>query len=416
MTLNRFLSILTLLGVFSTFAQTSMIPFQPVKSKLWGFMDIQGKVLIEPKFNRVEDFTSEGLALVVDAGGKFQFIDKNGNPLKIGFDKFTMPSLFGFNMKGFNNGMANIVVNKKYASIDVTGKTVHDAIYDKISDYENGFAVGNIGNTYFLLFADGKKLDISESMLEVRNFSEGLAPYRAMNEQFGFINSKGEIVIKAQFNSVGYFSEGLAWAKTSSNKIGFIDTKGTWVIQPTYDMAKEFDKETGLALVKTGATFAFINKSGQTITASGAISYGEFNEGLAYAKTADKVGFINKNGEWVVLPKYDKVERFVNGFANVKTVEFWGAVDKKGNIVIEPKYQGINEVNEGIFAVKAGALWGFVTSDGKTLVEPKFNAIRDFKNGYAAVKIGDLWGLIDKSGKMVIEPQFQRVLDVMLVK
>ena len=416
--MRHFRSIFTLalsIIAINTFAQSKLIPFKPVKSSFWGFVDEKGTIVIPAVYSKFQDFT-EGYASVMDAKGKYMIIDPSGAPLSVPFEKFEIPSIAGINLDRFKDGLINVIVSKKFATINKQGKIVHEAIYDKISEYSNGFAIGNIGEVFYILNADGSKKQLTEPMMEVRDFKEGFAPYRAKNGQFGFIDSKGEITIKATFESVGYFVDGAAWAKTMEKTVGFIDTKGTWIIQPSYLAAKEFDKETGYALVKTVAGWQFINKKNELLSVSGVTNYGEFNEGLAYARLGEKVGFINNKGAWVIEAKYVKVENFKNGFANVKTEAGWGLIDKTGKVILETSYQGVSDVHESIFAYKQNGFWGFMTIDGKIITDAKFSAIRDFSNGYAAVRIGELWGLIDASGKLVINAQFDRLQDVLIVK
>jgi hypothetical protein len=409
------LAITLVLLSINSFAQTTLIPFKPVKSSFWGFVDLNGKIVIPAIYSKFQNF-SEGYASVMDAKGKCMIIDASGAPLKVAFEKFEIPSIGGINLEQFNEGLLNVIVSKKFATINIKGEIVHEAIYDKIADYSNGFAIGNIGEVFYRLNADGTKKQISEPMLEVRSFKEGFAPYRAKNGQFGFIDSNGEVTVKATFESVGYFVDGLAWAKTMEKTVGFIDTKGAWVVQPSYLAAKEFDKETGYALVKTVAGWHFINKKNEILNVQGVTTYGEFNHGLAYARLGEKVGFINNKGAWVIEAKYVKVENFKGKYANVKTEAGWGLIDNTGKTLLETSYQGVTDVYEGIFAYKQNGFWGFMNIEGKILTDAKFSAIRDFSNGYAAVRVGELWGLIDSNGKIVIEAQFERLQDVLIIK
>ena len=84
-----------------------------------------------------------------------------------------------------------------------------------------------------------------------------------VNHKSGFINAKGEVVIKSRFDEVKDFSDGLALAQIGSHKIlrrgketryitglwGYIDTRGKFVIPPKYADAGNFSE--GLAAVVT---------------------------------------------------------------------------------------------------------------------------------------------------------------------
>ena len=68
--------------------------------------------------------------------------------------------------------------------------------------------------------------------------------------KFGFINKKGELVIKPQFAIAHKFSEGLASVrKEEGGKMGFIDREGNFVIEPQFDWI-ELGFFEGLAAVQ----------------------------------------------------------------------------------------------------------------------------------------------------------------------
>ena len=64
--------------------------------------------------------------------------------------------------------------------------------------------------------------------------------------KYGFIDSKGQVVIEPKFRALSEFSEGLAAARISGS-YGYINHTGAFVIQPYFDYATPFSD--GLALV-----------------------------------------------------------------------------------------------------------------------------------------------------------------------
>lgn len=99
----------------------------------------------------------------------------------------------------------------------------------------------------------------------VGSFSEGYANVR-INDKWGYINKKFEIVIEPQFKSCNQFSEGLAAFMIEScngDKWGFIDRQGKAVIEPKFDEVYYFNK--GLARVNVGGRWGYINKAGDYV-------------------------------------------------------------------------------------------------------------------------------------------------------
>ncbi|MGN7055431.1 WG repeat-containing protein, partial [Neisseria sp. P0003.S004] len=76
-------------------------------------------------------------------------------------------------------------------------------------------------------------------------FSEGLAAVATVDtNKYGYINTKGEMVIPPKYEEAFYFNEGLAAVKIL-DKWGYIDKRNQWVIPARYKSAYNF--EDGMA-------------------------------------------------------------------------------------------------------------------------------------------------------------------------
>ena len=339
---NSLIIIAALLVSLSTLAQEVVAPFSETGSDKWGYMNQKGEVVLPANYDEVLEFSTEGLSLV-RKGKSWSIIDKKGTAISTVND-FTPVSIFGFGKRGYQNGYLVVGSNKLLGVLDVKGKVVHDFKYNYISDFHDGYAAAKIGKSFYILYKDGKSTGVDD-ILDLKEFKEGFAPFRGKNKLFGFMDPTGKVVIEATFKSIGYFSNGLAWAKTTEDKIGFIDKYGKWIIEPKFSAAKDFDGTSGIARVRMNDEWMFVRKNGETFTAEGMVSSGDFSNGLAYARKGDLYGFINEKGEWVIEPIYVKVRDFSEGFAAVRINELWGVLDKKGNVVCEPKFRDIKNFN-----------------------------------------------------------------------
>jgi hypothetical protein len=397
-------------------AQTYRVAVQPVGSKFWGYANEKSQLVIEAKFLKCTDFSEDGFAAVMDDNKRYFFIDEDGKELKLPVSSYELPNFLGLGIKGFTEGIANISINKRVGTVNTRGEWVHQPSFDKITPFKDAIAVAQTGVKHTILHKNGDAFTCPDEVIDIKNFTEEMAPFKGKNDRFGFINTKGQIVVPATFLSVGYFSNGLAWAKTSALTIGFIDKSGNWVLNPQFESAKEFDPESGFALVKSTGEWKLIDRTGKALVVSGATGYGEFYEGVCNAKKGAKVGLINTNGEWIVAAQYDKIQRMQNGYANVRNIEFWGVIDNTGKVIIPVKYENINPNDNGIFAVKRDKLWGLMDRSGRLVTNFEYTAIRDFKNGFAAVKVGNKWGMINSTGQQILPFQFERVEDMVKIQ
>ncbi len=107
-------------------AQDEMISFRE-NGKI-GFMNIKGKVVIEPKFsgNTLTRF-KDGLAPVQADNGKYGYINKRG--------KFVIQPQFD-EAQFFYNDFAGVKINGKYGFIDRKGNLVAQPEYDEVYEFE----------------------------------------------------------------------------------------------------------------------------------------------------------------------------------------------------------------------------------------------------------------------------------------
>ncbi|HMG92509.1 MAG TPA: WG repeat-containing protein [Chryseolinea sp.] len=331
----------------SSFAQTYVTQVKPAGDKKWGYANLNGEIIIPAQYEKCYEFSSDGLAIIYDSKAKqHHFINLKGEKLPTEVSKFNVKEGFlGFELQGFHDGMLPIRVGEKWGFISSSGKMAIQAKYDDVSDFYGGFAVVKSGEKYIVLNTSGEETPVEGSgLLDVNHFTEGMAPFRAADKKFGFIDTSGKPVIKAQFESVGYFSDGVAWAKSADEKVGYLDKSGAWVIKPQFDAGKNFDQETGLARVKIGKDWVYVSKTGSKVTLSGTDIYEDFADGLARGRQGGKFGWLNSKGEWVIKPQYDGSRDFKNGYAAIQKGKLWGIIDKDGKVVIEPKFDGIKDM------------------------------------------------------------------------
>jgi hypothetical protein len=336
---------LILLLCCNLYGQSYIVQVKSLKNKKWGYIDNTGQVIAEPQYERCYEFSSAGLAPVFDSKDRqYYFITKKGARIVTDIKDFKLYDRMGFGLETFSDGLIPVEHNDKWGYLNKDGQLAIPAKYDEATGFGSGHAVVTLNKKIYIINTRGEETPVGPGISEVKKFSEDLAPFRADDKKYGYIDTKGDVVIKAQFETVGYFRGGVAWARTTKGIIGFIDTKGDWIIEPQFIAAGTFDDATGLARVKTETGWAYVDKAGNLMKMDDTQVWEHFSEGLALGKKNGLFGYFNAQGEWAIQPQFDGGRDFKNGFAGAKKGGKWGIIDKQGNWVINPEYDGIKDM------------------------------------------------------------------------
>ncbi len=101
------------------------------------------------------------------------------------------------------------------------------------------------------------------------------------------------------------------------------------IIEPQFEMARDFSE--GLAVVRKGGKYGYIDASGECVINFKYESAYSFSEGLALAKMGGKYGYINKDGKCVIPFRFKAATAFSEGLAEVVKLDGTQAiVDKIG--------------------------------------------------------------------------------------
>jgi len=201
--------------LYEKYGQTGLSMYKP--KELWGFIDKNGKVIINYKYGQMkigDSYESHEGIIAINKNQNFN-----------GLLDFTLN--FGrydrFPVSDFVNGRAK-VLNYKWGIIDKNGRTIINYRFDEINSLvEDSYAV-------------------------------------KLNNKWGFIDSVGKLFIKPQFEEVKDFSEGLAAVRYKS-KWGYINKNGMKVTPFKYDNAEEFKDDFGIVLY--GSDTLYVTKDGK---------------------------------------------------------------------------------------------------------------------------------------------------------
>lgn len=190
-------------GVLKNFSNGMAVISEEVGNDiLYGYIDTNGEVVIQPQFQRAYNFTSNDTAYVYQGKGVYSLIDKTGTIL----ENYTLADQYD-NPWDFYDGYI-IYTEKdtyKYGVVDLKGNSVFDPIYSEITYLGEGiFAMKEPSLDFFLdqlmiapaaLFNyEGRQLT-DYSLYDLSEFHDGYASATDETSTF-FIDTTGKKVME----------------------------------------------------------------------------------------------------------------------------------------------------------------------------------------------------------------------------
>ena len=319
--------------------------------------------------------------LVIQQGGKYGYIDTEGNILIEPIYEDARP---------FFEGLAAVRLHSEYGYIDNNGQTVIPFQFADALDFHDGKAA--VGTKWtpsgFLRYrTDCCIIDRSGNILKSVDFTP-LKMYRLAD-----------------------YSEG--WYIASSYSL--MDHSGNFLY---CGILVESSFHEGLARrLESDGGICFIDQTGKAVL-MGYQNAGDFSNGLAPAMAADKWGYIDKTGVFVLPPAYDSASGFSEGLACVMVsdavMQTWEIIDQSGKKVydVEGEYLAMSAFSEEMCAAAVpirgrpvGFRWGFISKDGKPAVDFIYSEVTPFYNGIAEVLLDGKIGYIDTTGRYIWKPE-----------
>ena len=325
----------------------------------------------------------------VEMGEKWGYVDREG--------KYVINPQFDI-AYGFTDGMALVKTSKGWAFIEEKPNATLSSVYADALPYSDGVAwTVKDGSAPTLIDTEGNSLFGLKNAKYVYQYAEGLA-YAKLDsaDKYGYVDKEGNWAIQPQFGMADFFSEGLACVanyiapgEEGEHKYGYIDKDGKLVIGYMFDGATAFNANgtavAGIRSEKDGWRYGLINRKGEYVV----------NPQFSSLSSYDGFGYVCK---------------FADG-------DTYGWCDSNGKILINPQFKFAGGFYGSDLSVVSpdGETYGYIDKSGKMIINPQFESAMPFMDGMAFVKQGGKWGIIDETGHYTVNPQFDGVNPLIMV-
>lgn len=244
----------------------------------------------------------------------------------------------------FKNNLAAVYLsNGKAGIIDITGKTIVPAIYNKIEFLDN---------TVVAYFAPTKLAiyNYQYSQLTESNYFKT----NAKNNGFLYLFADTTVDIINKFGNVYSFQNGMKYKLHGANGLGFL---------------------------RTPSGYKLINSEGQVIGSKEYTDASSFVGNLAAVKLGDVWNLILEDETWYDNETYTDAVTNLISFLPMKLERHWRIFLLDGTHVDLPEDVNVfSEIVEGVLMYKRNKKWAAINEQGKKLFQSSFNSEFQFFN------------------------------------
>jgi len=386
--------------------------FYPIKvNQLWGFIDEDGKVTIQPNFQDAENF-SEGLALV-KLEGKYGYVNKSGKLVvaaeyddalafneghavvelkdKLGMinrnGEFIIPPRYE-DLGNLENGLSYFLLDSLYGYFDAKGIERIKPKYTEASDFENGKSIVSIDDFYGLIDVFGTTF-IAMKYQGLRHYHDDI--YLAMqNDYWGLIQLNGDTILPFIYDYISKISNNRILIE-KEGEFNYTDLNGhllltTWI--PVYSEFKQLATfKNGYAKIKFEGKFNLIDTTGKKLFAQPKENIGDYSSLIAVNKS-DKWGYVNPAGAQIIPYNFTWANSFEGNYAIAGNDPFFGLINKQGKYVVNPYFEQLTFLNDSLLIAKSLGNYGIISIDGDTLLNFVYLSIEPISEKVVRIEQG----------------------------
>ncbi|GAB3222956.1 WG repeat-containing protein [Spirosoma arcticum] len=308
--------------------EEGLAEFVPMKRSrqghgLHGFIDKQGKIIIEPRYISTDQFHQGKTWVIYPAGTHYglSYIDRAGKEVyKIPIQYYPKDYLIKESTIDFvcNNDTREDVLWWRNGEFFILNFNFTPFVEQQlqqsksISSFKYQGKFGIIDNDLVL------KVPVALDDIDVDYTYSGQGLERVQyGNKYGYVSPvTGELIVPFEYSDTRKPTNGLFWVK-KNGKWGCIDKTGKLRIPHLYDEATGFTAEDRSAVAINGK-FGHIDKSGKVRTPLKYDFASYYNHGISMVRINDKYGYIDTTDRFITQIIYDEALPFDHATTRVE--------------------------------------------------------------------------------------------------
>ena len=253
------------------------------------------------------------------------------------------------------------------------------------------------------------------------------------NGKWGVINSKGDIVIKPEYDETIIIPDNqkdvflctydVDYSK-NTYKTKAINSKGEEIITgydeilalENYDNSNNLSYETDILLVKKDNKYGLVDYKGTELLKCEYESI-EALKGVGKSfvtKKDGKLGLVDNIGSVIIENNYKAIvpisEKFENGYIVTNSSNKKGVIGRDKSVALEIKYDDIKQIyGSDLYVVKEGKTWEIVNKEGTAYLKDKFSDVLSINGENILIKQNNKYGVLTINGEQKIPVKYENM-------
>lgn len=348
------------------------------KNGKWGVIDItSGREIGSFQMSSIDDIKVISKNFIaIRTGGAWGLMGRSG---EVVIAPFVQGALTPYNMKKMANGGVAMTYQNNLIIVDGEGKQLLNKQYDEVTwrttaDIDSRFIKMRTGKKYGLIGDYGQVILDEQFDMPPYFDNDGVSSVKNLNKE-GWIDTTGAFLYNGPLTEFRDCGEDKIVAYEVSKKWGFIDKVNKQNIDRIYDELGECFNH-GLAKVRKGSDWIYINKAGQEIYTLPSSAKSKYAGQVIVVKNGSSITFVETTGQTKQLSYDDCDDAPSCGYVRVKKNDKWGAVDAHGYEAVAPAYDDMTKYCNGYSIVKKNGKFGLLYKT-TVVIEPMYDKISD---------------------------------------
>jgi hypothetical protein len=394
-----FIFVLTLLPEFTAAQQ-----YFPIKmNKKWGLMDADGRIVLEPVYDAIGEFQTNGYA-VMQRHGKVGLLGLEGQEV-IG-PKYE-------DLKVLNRNLISVMEYGVWKIINMDGQVILPPGYEHLQVLSAHLLAFRRGGKWGVVDDQGETI-VNTYYDQIRLVDHQFFQVR-LDDFFGLLSAEGEIVVPAQYDEIKILQPHLILFK-KFNRWGLTNGKDNGVIAPQYDFFSPLS-DRFIRLWQDDQLFLYAVDMHRVLTRGEYDQFYTLSDQYIMTKRNRLLGLMDHSGKIILRPHYNEIQLFGKDKFRVNFQGKWGLVNANDQMVLPFQYDYIAPLKGPVSVVILNRKLGVVNQEGELVVPPDYERIVPENRRIKAYKGEEISvTYIDEEGHKVEEASFDNYVSIQIGK